>query len=90
MLITRAYLELTGEDRRLRASLNWVQRLDIIRGIAIGVEYLHNVKVIHRDLKPSNILLDDNRRPKVADFGTAKLFINDQTDPTLVLSAYDF
>lgn len=94
MILVYEYMEnmsldlyIFGEDRRLRASLNWVQRLDIIRGIAIGVEYLHNVKVIHRDLKPSNILLDDNWRPKVADFGTAKLFINDQTDPTLVLSA---
>ena len=83
--------EPTGEDPKLRALLNWERRLEIIRGVAKGVAYLHglNEEVIHKDLKPSNILLDDNWRPKVADFGTAKLFVVDQTDPTLVQTAYD-
>jgi len=83
--------ELTGEEPKLRALLNWERRLEIIRGVAKGVAYLHglNEEVIHKDLKPSNILLDDNWRPKVADFGTAKLFVVDQTDPTLVQTAYD-
>ncbi|CAN6236369.1 unnamed protein product [Urochloa humidicola] len=75
-----------GEDPKLHALLNWQRRLEIIRGVAKGVAYLHglNEEVIHRDLKPSNILLDDNWRPKIADFGTAKLFVLDQADPTLV------
>ncbi|XP_062186116.1 receptor-like serine/threonine-protein kinase SD1-8 [Phragmites australis] len=73
-------------NSKLRALLNWERRLKIIRGVAKGVAYLHGLseEVIHRDLKPSNILLDDNWRPKIADFGTAKLFVVDQTDPTLV------
>lgn len=83
------YLELIGEDTRLRSSLNWTQRREIISEIAVGVAYLHDMQVIHRDLKPSNILLDDTWKPKIADFGTAKLFIDDQTNPTLVLSPYD-
>lgn len=80
---------MTG-DARLRALLNWERRLEIVRGIAKGVAYLHGLseEVIHRDLKPSNILLDDNWWPKIADFGTAKLFVVDQTDPTLIQSAY--
>ncbi|KAL6651963.1 hypothetical protein ACP70R_010888 [Stipagrostis hirtigluma subsp. patula] len=84
-------LYIFGEDPKLRALLNWERRLEIIRGIAKGVAYLHEglcEEVIHRDLKPCNILLDDNWRPKIADFGTAKLFFDDQaTDPTLVQSA---
>ncbi|KAL6844524.1 hypothetical protein ACP4OV_026197 [Aristida adscensionis] len=83
-------LYISGEDPRLRALLNWERRLEIIRGIAKGVTYLHeglSKEVIHRDLKLSNILLDDNWRPKIADFGTAKLFIDDETDATLVHSA---
>ncbi|KAL6651464.1 hypothetical protein ACP70R_010389 [Stipagrostis hirtigluma subsp. patula] len=82
-------LYIFGGDPRLRALLNWERRLEIIRGVAKGIAYLHGLseEVIHRDLKPSNILLDDNWRPKIADFGTAKLFVVDQTDPTLIQSA---
>jgi serine/threonine protein kinase len=81
----------TGEPDD-RATLNWRQRLDIIHGIAQGVAYLHagsDQSVVHRDLKPSNVLLDDNWRPKIADFNTAKLIICDQpyqSDPTIVVS----
>ncbi|KAL6651462.1 hypothetical protein ACP70R_010387 [Stipagrostis hirtigluma subsp. patula] len=77
-----------GGDPRLRSLLNWERRQEIIRGVAKGVAYLHGLskEVIHRDLKPSNILLDHNWRPKIADFGTAKRFVVDQTDPTLIQS----
>uniref|UniRef100_A0A0D9WA06 Receptor-like serine/threonine-protein kinase n=1 Tax=Leersia perrieri TaxID=77586 RepID=A0A0D9WA06_9ORYZ len=65
-----------------RANLDWRRRLDMILGIAKGVVYLHegtDRSVIHRDLKPSNILLDDEWKPKIGDFGTAKLFFTDQS-----------
>ncbi|KAM0897164.1 hypothetical protein ACQ4PT_022730 [Festuca glaucescens] len=75
----------------LRASLNWARRLELLKGIAHGVAYLHGgsgESVIHRDLKPGNILLDDEWNPKIADFGTAKLFAVDQAGPdqTIVVS----
>ncbi|KAJ1272977.1 hypothetical protein BS78_06G244700 [Paspalum vaginatum] len=72
-----------------RARLNWRQRLDIIHGVAHGVAYLHQgseESVVHRDLKPSNVLLDDNWKPKIADFNTAKLFIRDEPDVSIVVS----
>jgi len=63
-----------------RALLNWQRRLQIIQGIAEGVKHLHEGEgsagnVIHRDLKPANVLLDGGWQAKVADFGTAKLFV---------------
>ncbi|PIN22690.1 Serine/threonine protein kinase [Handroanthus impetiginosus] len=55
--------------------LTWKQRLIIALDVARGVEYLHSLahhSFIHRDLKPSNILLSDDMRAKVSDFGLVK------------------
>ncbi|KAK3008280.1 hypothetical protein RJ639_015348 [Escallonia herrerae] len=57
------------------APLTWKQRMTIALDVARGVEYLHSLaqqSFIHRDLKPSNILLGDDMRAKVADFGLVK------------------
>ncbi|KAL6001116.1 hypothetical protein ACLOJK_006843 [Asimina triloba] len=56
--------------------LEWAKRLTIALDVARGVEYLHSLahqSFIHRDLKPSNILLGDDMRAKVADFGLVRL-----------------
>jgi serine/threonine protein kinase len=45
-----------------------IQMLDLI---SRGVEAIHRAGVIHRDLKPENVLLTDDHRPKIADFGVA-------------------
>lgn len=63
-------------SRRIGGSpLTWKQRLTIALDVARGVEYLHSLaqqSFIHRDLKPSNILLGDDMRAKVADFGLVR------------------
>ncbi|KAG6528689.1 receptor protein kinase TMK1-like [Zingiber officinale] len=56
--------------------LSWKKRLNIALDIAHGLEYLHNLahqSFIHRDLKSSNILLGDDFRAKISDFGLVKL-----------------
>ncbi|KAJ7299482.1 hypothetical protein O6H91_Y095300 [Diphasiastrum complanatum] len=55
--------------------LDWKKRVSIAFDVARGMEYLHllaHKSFIHRDLKPSNILLDNNFRAKVSDFGLVK------------------
>ncbi|XP_057466586.1 receptor-like kinase TMK3 [Actinidia eriantha] len=59
--------------------LSWKRRLNIALDVARGMEYLHSMayqSFIHRDLKPSNILLGDDFRAKVSDFGLVKLAPN--------------
>ena len=36
---------------------------------AKGIQYLHKNRIVHRDIKPENILLDENFRIKICDFG---------------------
>lgn len=56
--------------------LDWETRYEIAVGAAKGLEYLHHGcerPVIHRDVKSSNILLDEFLKPRIADFGLAKI-----------------
>ncbi|XP_066335920.1 cysteine-rich receptor-like protein kinase 25 isoform X2 [Miscanthus floridulus] len=53
--------------------LQWQVCYKIIKGICLGLQYLHERHIIHLDLKPDNILLDDDMMPKISDFGLSKL-----------------
>lgn len=50
-------------------------RLEIMLGAAQGLTYLHEgleIQVIYRDFKSSNVLLDEDFKPKLSDFGLAR------------------
>ncbi|GJV22164.1 kinase-like domain, phloem protein 2-like protein [Tanacetum coccineum] len=74
------------------ANLNWLQRLYICLDIAHGLSYIHNntdhgkQKMIHRDIKSDNILLGDNWKAKIADFGLSKFHPADQSASTFYTS----
>ncbi|KAK9740377.1 hypothetical protein RND81_03G030800 [Saponaria officinalis] len=59
-----------------KLGLEWQNRYEIALGAAKGLEYLHHGyerPMIHRDVKSSNILLDEFLKPRIADFGLAKI-----------------
>ncbi|XP_024395783.1 uncharacterized protein [Physcomitrium patens] len=55
--------------------LNSIQRLEVVLGVARGLDYLHSFAdppVIHRDIKLSNVLLSHSMVPKLSDFGVSR------------------
>ncbi|CAM9182703.1 unnamed protein product [Sphacelaria rigidula] len=45
--------------------------ITMLMGVANGLRFLHSLGIIHMDIKSPNILLDQERNPKLSDFGLA-------------------
>ncbi|KAK8331119.1 hypothetical protein V6Z12_A10G053300 [Gossypium hirsutum] len=85
-LLVYEYLENKSLDQALFGRsdlrLDWPTRYNICLATARGLAYLHEEsrpRIVHRDVKPSNILLDAELRPKISDFGLAKLYDDEKT-----------
>lgn len=53
------------------------EALVIVPKICEALQYAHDQGVVHRDIKPENVLLDQQGRVKIADFGIAKILGRD-------------
>ncbi|QLQ82619.1 hypothetical protein HG537_0H03820 [Torulaspora globosa] len=51
--------------------LSFQRTREILRGVVLGLEYLHFQGVIHRDIKPANLLISDDDTVKISDFGVS-------------------
>lgn len=66
----RKYLESVPEMAPLDSSLIRSLMFQLLDGMT----YCHAKRIMHRDLKPQNLLLDQQGRLKIADFGLARLY----------------
>ena len=75
MLVSLAFLYVTGDREAGRASLSWEVRGRIALGAARGIEYIHShgLNVCHGNIKSSNTLLTNSYDAQVAEFGIVQL-----------------
>ena len=67
------------------ARMPMAYRLRIILDIIEGLRFLHASRVVHCDFKSPNVLIDENRRAKIADFGVSKIRHTSMTHVTGVV-----
>ena len=68
------YMENGSLEDQLRGGPLPVQdAVMLFRDVAKGLVHAHDTGILHCDLKPANVLLDQDRHPRLADFGQSRL-----------------
>jgi len=67
------YVDGVNLRKAMQAGIQPEQAMLLVPRICEALQFAHDHGVLHRDIKPENILLDRKGRPKLADFGIAKL-----------------
>ncbi len=58
---------------RREGRLSVERSVELFRDVAVGLMHAHGKGVLHCDLKPANVLLDQDAKPRLADFGQSRL-----------------
>ena len=78
---------------RERGKMSVDEALDILEEILAGIGAAHRAGIVHRDIKPENVILADDGRIKVADFGLARELSSGSTltaDAGLVMGSISY
>ena len=62
---------------KVSGPINEIRAIDIFLQVLDGIHHIHKLNIVHRDIKPSNIIIDENDKIKLLDFGIAKDYSND-------------
>jgi len=66
------------EDRLKQGPIPASEALTLLRDVATGLIHAHGKGVLHCDLKPANVLIGDDGKPRLADFGQSRLTTDQQ------------
>jgi len=71
-------------EKRTMRRLPLEKKIEIAMGVAKGLQHVHNYGIIHRDVKCANILLSDDLKPWITDFGFSRIIdrVNTMTGET--------
>ncbi|KAF4371296.1 hypothetical protein F8388_023456 [Cannabis sativa] len=88
----RIRFHLLRDDSRTM-QLDWSKRISIIEGIAHALSYIHHdcsPPIVHRDITTSNILLDQEMKASVSDFGIARLLNPNSSNQTVLAGTFGY
>nr|XP_027065699.1 MDIS1-interacting receptor like kinase 2-like isoform X2 [Coffea arabica] len=80
-------------DESEAVELDWVKRVNLIKGIAGALSYLHHdcdPPIIHRDVSSNNILLNSQLEATLSDFGTARILELDSSNQTVIAGTFGY
>ena len=70
---------------REEGPLHPARAVDIVIGVLRAARFAHKRGIVHRDIKPHNVIVDDEGRVKVTDFGIARAGASDMTETGAIM-----
>ncbi|CDP14161.1 unnamed protein product [Coffea canephora] len=80
-------------DETEAVELDWIKRVNLIKGIASALSYLHydcDPPIIHRDVSSNNILLNSQLEATLSDFGTVRILELDSSNQTVIAGTFGY
>jgi len=85
--IAMEYIEGTSLEEHInnKKSLSLAEIASLLEQVANALDTAHRKGVVHRDIKPANILIDQEGKPHLVDFGIARLSTSTMTQTNMIM-----